>query len=168
LYLSAAIVGTAIPPWGCPTSASPALAAGPPWSCIDLTPPAPAKQTSVYYQVTPPLVAIITLFLLALAIIAGGRWDSPSINETRTSRGDRLYVYPPTVLPTYGQPLFWIVLTKVLFFCFFANFLGELMNLRSCEIVDMWDWTNCGPPHDIALDLMGTASMVGSVLQTSN
>ena len=161
LYLSAAVVGTVIPPWGCPTAGSPGLAAGPPWACIDLTQPAPINPTTVYYQVTPPLVAIITLFLLALAVIAGGRWDTQSVNDTPRSSADRLYVYPPTALPTYGQPLFWIVLSKVLFFCFFANFLGELMNLRSCEVVDMWDWTQCGPPHDIALDLMGTASMVG-------
>jgi hypothetical protein len=159
LYLSASVVGTIVPPWGCPTSVRPALAAGPPWSCIDLT--ATVQPTTVFYQVTPPLVTIITMLLLTLSVIAGGRWDSMSIESSPTPRSDRLYVYPATVLPTYGQPLFWMVLAKVIFFCFFFNFLGELLNLRSCTVVDIWEWTTCGPPHDIALDLMGTASMVG-------
>ena len=83
-----------------------------------------------------------------------------------------------------------LVLSKMVFFCFWANFLGEILNLRSCDVVvrtriptccpdrysrkapvsyqdynmfaaqDMWDWTVCGSPHDIALDLFGTSSMV--------
>ena len=51
--------------------------------------------------------------------------------------------------------------TQVIFFCFWTNFLGEILNLRSCTQVSMWDWSVCGSPHDIALDLFSTSTMVG-------
>ena len=159
LYLSASSIATDVPPWGCPTKSRPALAAGPPWSCIDLT--ATVDPTTVYDQVMPPLVTLITMFLLALGVIVGGRRQELPSMERWMKAADNLYIYPATVLPAYGQPLFFLVLCRVIFFVFALNLLGELYNLKHCTVVDMWEWTTCGAPHDIALDLLGTSSMVG-------
>ena len=145
LYLAAFTVGTDLPPWGCGQGDK--KVAGPQWSCID------TSQHSVFYMVTPPVSAVIVVFVLAVGLLAGGRWDLPVASST-----ERLYVYPPTVLPTYGQPLFWMTLFKVIFFCFFFNMLGEVINMRNCSTIDMWDWT-CS--HDMALDLLGTSTGVG-------
>lgn len=159
LYLAASSIATVTPPWGCPTKSRPALAAGPPWSCIDLT--ATVDPTTVYDQVVPPLVTLITMFLLALSVIVGGRRHELPSMERWMKPADSLYIYPATVLPAYGQPLFFQVLCRVIFFVFALNLLGELYNLKHCTVVDMWEWTTCGAPHDIALDLLGTSSMVG-------
>lgn len=165
LYLSASLIATVTPPWGCPTTSRPTLAAGPPWSCIDLA--ATVDPTTVYDQVVPPLVSLITTFILSLGVIVGGRQDGlPSMRNPLPSmcllNGENSQnVYPATVLPAYGQPLFFMVLSRVIFFAFAINLLAELYNLKKCTVIDMWEWSTCGPPHDIALDLMGTASMVG-------
>jgi len=39
--------------------------------------------------------------------------------------------------------------------------LAEVINLRNCGTIDMWDWTECHAPHDMALDLLGTSTGVG-------
>lgn len=151
LMLSTDTLSMDPPPWGCPGTTNSNIAAGPPWGCIDT-----AAGGSLFSALVPPLVGLICLFLVLLAVLAGGRNDGG-----RTVLPPGAKVYKPHVLTVYGQPLFWAILGKVMFFCFGANVGGELLNLKDCDEVALWEWTKCGPPHDIVLDILGTCFGVG-------
>jgi hypothetical protein len=186
LLLSIGTLGSTPPPWGCPTLSTQSVAAGPPWGCIStlqnpgssnlffessagpfLHPPYGlfymAWVRTVCAVPAPPLVALILLFLAALALMAGSRDDFTILDGLRPPR-----VYPPSIVALYGQPLFWGLLAKVCFFCFGANIGGELLNLRSCDRVDLWQWEACHAPHDIVLDLGGTSFGVGFFVTVFN
>eukprot|EP01052_Picozoa_sp_SAG31_P028620 SAG31_NODE_2778_length_5104_cov_2.424775_3_plen_99_part_00 len=72
------------------------------------------------------------------------------------------------MLSVYGQTLFWAVVGKVIFFCFFFNVGGELLNLKNCDDIQLWQWEKCGAPHDIVLDLLGTCFGVGFFVTVFN
>jgi hypothetical protein len=64
VQLNATYQATLIPPWGCPDGAVVQFN-GPPWACIDL------GATSVFYATTPALVALLAMFVTALAMVSG-------------------------------------------------------------------------------------------------
>jgi hypothetical protein len=153
LWPAAYNLGTNVPPlWRCPDGVSTDSITGPPWSCIDLSVP----KTSVFNVVAQAAIALLVLFLCAIACLAGTRGGS---KPWGLGRG----VYPPTVLPIFAQPLYFGQMLRIAFFCAGFNVLGEFINLRNCQhdVVELWEWRDCGLGHDIAIDLLAGTYTVG-------